>query len=67
MELILNAEEHELLLEVLEERQKVMLREISRSDHHEFRESLRRNERVLESVIARLHSMPPQGQADRVA
>lgn len=67
MELILNSEERELLLALLEERQKVLLREISRSNHHEFRQSLQRNERVLESVIARLRSMPPHGQADRVA
>ena len=67
MDLSLNSEERELLLELLEERQRVMLREISRADHYEFRESLKKNERVLESVIARLRSMPLHEHADRVA
>lgn len=67
MNLSLNSEERELLLELLEERQRVMLREISRADHHEFRESLKKNEQVLESVITRLRSMPLHDLADRVA
>lgn len=67
MEFSLNSEERELLLELLEERQRVMLREIARADHHEFRESLKKNERVLETVIARLRSMPLHEHTDRVA
>jgi hypothetical protein len=47
-------EEAELLIAILEERQRVLLAEISRTMHHEFKEALRNNEELLESMIARL-------------
>ena len=54
MELILNTEEQELLLSILEQRYRELLKEISHTDHHEFRQTLRKNERLLDSVLSRL-------------
>lgn len=51
MELILTPEEHELLSEVLEEHHRELVREISRTDRHEFRILLRKKEKLLESVL----------------
>jgi hypothetical protein len=67
MEFSINSEEREFLLELLEERQREMLREISRSHHRQFRQSLKRNEQILEGVIVRLRSLQPHDQLDRVA
>lgn len=54
MEIMFTPEEAELLIAILEERQRVLLAEISRTMHHEFKEALRNNEKLLESMIARL-------------
>jgi len=59
MELTLNTEEWELLLEILGERHGALLREISHTDHREFKLALRRREKVLESVVNRLRAMQP--------
>jgi hypothetical protein len=67
MELIIAADERELLLELLEERHREMLREISRSRHYEFKQALRKNEHTLESVIIRLRSLRPESPVGRVA
>lgn len=57
MELILTAEEKELLMGILEERHRELLREISRTDRHEFKLVLRKNEKLLESVVNKLRAM----------
>jgi len=54
MELILTAEEHELLLSILEQRHQELLKEIWHTDHREFKELLRRHEKLLESMLSRL-------------
>lgn len=54
MELTLGDAEQEFLLELLEERHRELLEEIVHTDHREFREELRKNEKLLESVISRL-------------
>jgi len=54
MELTLSIEEHQLLLGILEQRHRELLKEISHTDHHEFKQVLRRNEKLLESVLSRL-------------
>ena len=54
MELILTYEELELLDSILEQRHREMLKEIAHTDHHEFRETLRKNEKMLESILSRL-------------
>ena len=54
MELTLNPEESELLVEILQERQKAFLLEISHSDDNAFRQILRRRESVLEILLDKL-------------
>lgn len=54
MDLELNADERALILEILLERQRQLLVEISRSRHHQFREILRKKEAILESVLEKM-------------
>ena len=49
----LSDEERELLFEILEERHDALLREIWHTDHRDFKLSLRKKERVLESLLSR--------------
>jgi len=60
MELTLNAEERELLLSILEQRHREMLKEIAHTDHREFKHVLHKNERLLESLIGRLRAAADQ-------
>jgi len=60
MELTLNAEEQELLLAILEQRHRELLKEITHTDHHEFKQTLRKNERLLDSVLRRLREAAVQ-------
>ena len=57
MELILTTEEKELMMSILEERRRELLREMSRTDGHEFKLVLRKNEKLLESVLNKLRTM----------
>ena len=59
MELTLTVEERELVLEILGQRHRELLREISHTDHHEFKLALRKKEKLLESVENRLTVMQP--------
>lgn len=61
MELILTPEERELLTSILEQRQRELLKEISHTDHQKFKDTLRKNEKLLESVLSRLRGTPVQG------
>jgi len=54
MELTLNTEEEELLLSILEQRHRDLLKEIAHTDHHEFKQGLRKNEKLLDSMLCRL-------------
>ncbi len=54
MDLTLTYEEIELLASILEQRHRELIKEIAHTDHHEFRQALRRNERMLESILVRL-------------
>jgi hypothetical protein len=54
MELTLNDEERELLHSILEQRHRELLKEIAHTNHREFKHGLRKNERLLESLIGRL-------------
>jgi hypothetical protein len=58
MELTLTAEEHELLLSILEQRHRELMKEIWHTDHREFKEILRRHEKLLESMVSRLRMAP---------
>lgn len=60
MELTLTTEEQQLLLDILEQRQRELLKEISHTDHHEFKQSLRKNEKLLESILSHLRRVPVQ-------
>jgi hypothetical protein len=53
-ELVLNEEERELILDILEERHRTLLVEISHTDHHHFKLVLRKKAAMLESVLSRL-------------
>jgi hypothetical protein len=54
MNLVLNSEEEELVRELLTEKQRTLLAEISRAEHYEFKRSLRQKETLLESLLVRL-------------
>lgn len=53
-ELILSEEERELMQEILEERHRTLLVEISHTDHHHFKLVLRKKAEMLESVLSRI-------------
>jgi hypothetical protein len=61
MELMLTPEERELLTSILEQRQRELFKEISHTDHQKFKETLRKNEKLLESILSRLRGAPVQG------
>jgi len=54
MELRLTEKEHELLLEILQEQHKHLLREIAKADHHEFRTALRQRCDALEGIMRKV-------------
>ena len=56
MELTLTTDEQELLLSILERRHRELEKEISHTDHREFKVSLRNQERLLESILSRLQA-----------
>ena len=56
MDLLLSSSERELLLEILEEHHRELLREISRTEHHAFRSALKNKERLLERVLDKLEA-----------
>ncbi len=56
MELTLTNEEKELLLEILQERRDTFLREISRAARRDYRDLLRRKERLLEALLSRVRA-----------
>lgn len=58
MELILTAEEHELLITMLEQRHRELMKEIWHTDHRQFKELLQRQERLIESMLTRLRTHP---------
>jgi hypothetical protein len=46
--------EHAFLVTLLQERQRELLLEIARADHHEFRRRLQQREKVLETLLGKL-------------
>jgi len=57
MELRLTSEEHQLLLDILEQHHRELLKEIWHTDRREFKDVLRQNEKVLESLLSRLREV----------
>ena len=56
MELTLSDEELDFLLSFLEQHHRELLNEIAHTDSREFRQGLRRNEQLLQSLICRLEA-----------
>ena len=56
MELTLSAQEHQLLETVLEARYRVLQKEIAHTDHREFKQTLRDNEKIIESILTRIRT-----------
>jgi len=55
MDFTLNPDEKRQLIEILEEHQRELLREISRAKHHhDFRATLQKKEQLLESIMLKL-------------
>jgi hypothetical protein len=52
--LTLDEEERELIQEILEERDRTLLLEISRTDHHDFKVELQKKAELLENLLSRL-------------
>jgi len=57
MELRLTPEEHELLLRILEQHHRGLLKEIWHTDHREFKLALRDDEKMLEALVNRVREM----------
>jgi hypothetical protein len=54
MELVLTDQDREFLSEILERRLRELQKEISHTDHREFKALLRGNEKRIESMLGRL-------------
>jgi hypothetical protein len=53
LELTLNEEEKDLVQEILEERHRTLLMEISHTYHHHFKQVLRKKAEMVESLLSR--------------
>ncbi len=60
MEFTLNTEEKELLLAILEQRHQELLKEIAHTDRRDFKQGLRKDEKLLDSVLSRLRGVAVQ-------
>jgi hypothetical protein len=58
MELTLTIEEREILTRLLEQRHREISKEISHTDHREFRQVLRKNEDTIEGILSQLRQAP---------
>jgi hypothetical protein len=58
MKLTLTIEEREVLTRLLEQRHREIAKEISHTDHREFREVLRKNEDTIEGILSQLREGP---------
>lgn len=58
MKLTLTIEEQEILTRLLEQRHREIAKEISHTDHREFREVLRKNEDTIEGILTQLRGAP---------
>ena len=63
MELTLSTEEQQVLLDILEQRHRELLKEISHTAHRDFKQGLRKNEQLLEAMISRLREKPQELRA----
>jgi DNA-binding MarR family transcriptional regulator len=56
VELTLTVEERQLLTDILNEHHRELLREIFKTDHHEFKATLREKETLLESLLSKVNA-----------
>ena len=63
MEFVLTDQERELLEQILEQRHLELQKEVSHTHYREFKEVLRQNERLIESMLNRLHVDAPRKAA----
>jgi hypothetical protein len=54
MEICVTDEEYGLMAEILQERHAALLREISRTDHFEFKQMLKKRNALLERLLEKL-------------
>ena len=59
MQLHLTTSEHNLLVQILEERYRELLKEIGHTDTHSFKLVLREKETLLESILEKLGALEP--------
>jgi len=60
MELTLSDEEQELLLNILEQHHRELFNEIAHTDSREFKQGLRKDEQLLDSLVRRLRGTAVQ-------
>jgi hypothetical protein len=60
MELTLNTEEQRLLLSIIDRRHQEMLNEIAHTDNREFKQELRKDEKLLDSLLSRVRALAVQ-------
>ena len=54
MLLSLSTEEHDLLITILERRHRELMKEIWHTDNHDFKDLLRKQEKLLDAMLLRL-------------
>lgn len=60
MESTWNTEEQKLLLSIIDRRHQELLNEIVHTDNREFKQELRKDEKLLESVLSRVRAAAVQ-------
>jgi hypothetical protein len=60
MELTLNTEEQKLLISIIDRRHQELLNEIAHTDNREFKQELRKDEKLLDSLLSRVRAVAVQ-------
>ena len=60
MELTLNTEEQKLLISTIDRRHQELLNEIAHTDSREFKQELRKDEKLLDSLLSRVRALAAQ-------
>jgi len=60
MELTLNTEEQRLLVSIIDRRQQELLNDIVHTDSRDFKQELRKDERLLDSLLIRVRAAAAQ-------
>lgn len=54
MEVHVTDQEYDLMAEILQERHAALLREIARTDHHDFKQMLKKRNQILEALMEKM-------------